>query len=62
MARIHLQNQTEETIVAASSNSLICGQFINYNQNMYNVGHGNHKSIRSPTLKVQGRFRRSVEV
>ena len=50
MARIHLQNQTEETIVAASSNSLICGQFINYNQNMYNVGHGNHKSIRNPTL------------
>ena len=58
MARIHLQNQTEETIVATYSNSLICGRFINYNQNKYNVGHNNHKSIRCPFIKVQGRYRK----
>ena len=38
MARIHLLNQTKETIVATYSNSLTCGRFINSNHNMYNEG------------------------
>ena len=54
MARIHLLNQTEETIVATYSNSLTCGRFINSNHNMYNEGQNRQNPDQMSKIKVQG--------
>ena len=45
------KNQTEETIVATSSNSLTFGQLINYIQNKYNEGHSRQNQTIIHILK-----------